>query len=90
MLPILTVAGPYIAMATAIGVVIAGIVIAVKGANAEFHKFDTAVENAEQKVKSANANFKQAKEELKQVQETLTNIKNDDDAFKGLTKGTIE
>lgn len=81
---------PFIAAATAIGLVVAGIVFSVMDAEAKFHEFDNIVEQTGKQLDEANEYLKETKENLTNVKDALDKIKSSDDAFDGLVEGTIE
>ena len=81
---------PFIAAAAAVGLVVWGIIEAVRAADAEFHAFDIAVDQAGETLDQAKAKFKEAQQGLTDVKNALDKIKNSDDTFDGLTAGTLE
>lgn len=88
MLPVIAAAAPFIAAFAGIAAIVAGIAWAIGEADAQWRKYDTAVENAEANTKSATEALSHATQKLSEVQSAIDGL--DDNPFEGLTKGTQE
>ena len=82
-------AAPFIAIAAAIGGSIGLIVYLVGQAEESFHRFDAAVEQANQKVQIATEGYENAAASVNDLNSALKDLENAN-PFEGLTRGTQE
>ena len=80
---------PIAAALLAVTAAIAGIVYIVQLAEANYRRFDTAVEEANQRLKTATSQIKEATTQVNDLDSALQDLKNND-PFDGLTEGTQE
>jgi hypothetical protein len=81
------------ALAVPIAAAIAGIValvLIIKTIHDEIHKFDIALDKANENLKIASDNTEKAKSKLTELKSGLDSVKNAEDSFEGLKQGTTE
>lgn len=81
---------PYLAIAAAIGGTIALVAIQIKKAHDEYYRFDIALEKAKDNLTAANEQLDIAKDRVEALNTSLEKIKDIDNTFEGLSKGTTE
>ena len=80
---------PIAAAMIAVTAAIAGIVYIVQQAEANYRRFDIALEEANEKLKVASTQVKEATTKVNDLNDALQKLE-DEDPFKGLTEGTKE
>lgn len=80
----------FIGAAAAIAAVVAAVVLSIKQAHDQYYRFDIALDKAKEGLTRANEQLDVAKDRLGEVSESLEKIKNVDDTFDGLNRGTAE
>ena len=78
--------GPVAAVAAGI----AALILVIKAIHDWVHRYDIALEKANENLKTAQENTNRAQTALSELKSGLEQIKNSDDAFDGLKEGTIE
>lgn len=81
---------PFIAAAAGIAAIIGLVVLSIKQAHDQYYRFDIALDKAKEGLTRANEQLDVAKDRLDEVSESLEKIKNVDDTFDGLNRGTVE